>query len=207
MKKTNKIIVAISLASLSVASYAAPLPDEDYIAISGYLGNRFSEDLKDTTTGQTADVGNNFAQALVLSWYYSRNAEGEIFYSSSKHDFNMPSKNVSTDLYISYLHFGGRLHFVNETPFSTSVGLGFGATFFVPGDNQYDNSIALSGSMTGGVRYELNDQWAIKADLRFYSTVLKNNSSLLCANNQCIVHLEGDVYVQTELMAGVEYKF
>ncbi|PKG38702.1 outer membrane beta-barrel protein [Psychromonas sp. Urea-02u-13] len=212
MKNIKQVISVISLATLPLSSFATPVPVDDFIAISAYLGERFSDDLKDTETGQKADIDNNFAQALALSWYYGSNTEGELFYSNSKHDFSMsgsnPSdKNVSTDIYISYLHFGGRVNFVNETPFSTSIGLGIGATFFVPDDNQYDNDVALSGSITGGVRYELNDQWALKADLRVYGTVLKNDSSLFCGDNECLVKLDGEVYVQTDLMAGVEYKF
>ena len=207
MRNIKQVIVAISLATLPLSSLAVPV--DDFIAISAYLGERFSNELKDTETGQKADLTNNFAQALALSWYYGRNTEGELFYSNSKHDFNMSgdTKNVSTDIYISYLHFGGRVNFVNETPFSTSLGLGIGATFFVPDDNQYDNDVALSGSITGGLRYELNDQWALKADLRVYGTVLQNDSSLFCSDNQCLVKLDGEVYVQTDLMAGIEYKF
>jgi len=117
------------------------------------------------------------------------------------------TKNAETDIYISYLHFGGRINFTNETPLSSSLGLGVGSTFFISKNSQYDNDIALSGSVSWGLRYELSDQWAVKADLRIYGTVLQNNSALLCSNNQCLVKLDGEVYVQTDLMVGIEYKF
>ncbi|WP_022942082.1 outer membrane beta-barrel protein [Psychromonas hadalis] len=207
MKKMKKILAIITLSSLPLSSFATPVPVDDFVAISVYLGGRYSEDLTDSDTGQSAEISNNFAQALALSWYYGRNTEGELLYSNSKQDFTMSDKNISTKIYISYLHFGGRVNFVNESPFSTSIGLGIGATFFVPDESQYDNDMALSGNITGGMRYELSDQWALKADLRVFGTVLQNDSSLFCGNNQCLVNLDGEVYVQTELMAGVEYKF
>lgn len=209
MVKMKHSLIIISLVTMPLYSLATPAPIDDFVAISAYLGGRYSDDLKDSETGQKADIGNNFSQALALSWYYDRNREGELLYSNSKQDLSMygDAKNVQTDVYISYLHFGGRVNFVNESPFSTSLGLGLGATFFIPDSNQYDNDIALSGNITGGVRYEINQQWALKADLRFYGTVLNNNSSLFCSNNSCLIELDGDIYVQTELMAGVEYKF
>jgi len=212
MNNFKKIITALSLVTIPFSSFATPVPVDDFIAVSAYLGERFSDDLKDTESGQKAKIGNNFAQALALSWYYGRNTEGELFYSNSKQDFTMSStatdgKNASTDIYISYLHFGGRVNFVNNSPFSTSLGLGVGATFFVPDESEYDNDVALSGSITGGMRYELSDQLALKADLRVYGTVLQNDSSLFCSDNQCLVKLDGEIYVQTELMAGVEFKF
>jgi len=209
MAKMKHRLAIITLATIPLYSFATPVPIDDFVAISGYLGGRYSEDLKDSETGQKADIGNNFSQALALSWYYDRNREGELLYSNSKQDLSMHGdvKNVQTDVYISYLHFGGRVNFVNDSPLSTSLGLGIGATFFIPDSNQYDNDVSLSGNITGGIKYKLNQQWALKADLRFYGTVLNNNSSLFCSNNSCLIELNGEVYVQTELMAGIEYKF
>lgn len=209
MKKIKQVFTIICMASIPLSSFATTVPVDDFFAISAYLGGRYSDDLKDTDSGKSAKIENSFAQALALSWYYGRNTEGEIFYSNSKQDVIMSgdTKSVSTDIYISYLHFGGRVHFVNETPFSTNLGLGIGATFFVPDERKYDNDTAFSGSITGGMRYELSDQWALKADIRVYGTVLQNDSSLFCSDNKCLVKLDGDVFVQTELMAGVEYKF
>lgn len=212
MKLIKHSIAAITIATLPLCSFATPVPIDDFFAVSAYLGGRYSDDLKIEDSPEKAEISNDFAQALALSWYYGRNTEGELLFSNSKQNFSLSddkdsAKNTNTDLYISYLHFGGRVNFVNETPFSTSLGLGIGATFLVPDDNQYDNDIAFSGNITGGLRYELNKQWALKADLRFYGTVLQNGSSLFCGDGGCLIKLDGEVYVQTELMAGLEYKF
>ncbi len=78
-------------------------------------------------------------------------------------------KNVSIGIYISHLHFDGRVNFVNSSPFSTSLGLNVGAVFIVPDDS----NVTLSGNITSGMRYELSEQWALKADLRVYGTILQ----------------------------------
>ncbi|PKF62587.1 hypothetical protein CW745_03970 [Psychromonas sp. psych-6C06] len=208
MSPWKKTLIASVLSTVSFTSYADSLPVDDFIAISAYLGGRYSEDFSVDEADQSAEIATSFAQAIALSWYYGRNTEGELLYSNSKQNVTISGENQqTTDLYTSYLHFGGRVNFVDNGPFSTSLGLGVGATFLVPDDSMYDNEIALSGNITGGMRYELNDQWALKADLRFYGTVIKNNSSLFCGDGKCLIQLEGEVYVQTELMAGVEYKF
>lgn len=188
-------------------TFCIAAPVDDFFAISAYLGGRFSGDFEDKDTGKKANISNDFAQALALTWHYGHNTKGEIFYSHSKPKITMPEKSVSTDVTISYLHFGGRINFMNENSFSTSLGLGVGATFFVVDEKQYDNDTALSASITGGMRYELNNSWALRADLRVYGTVMQNNSSLFCNNNECLIQFSGDVYLQTELMAGIEYKF
>ena len=207
MHLPTKILSSIVFFTIPFSSFAISKPIDDFIAISAYLGGRYSQDMKDSETGDEAEISNDYSQALALSWYYDRNKEGELLYSQSKQNFNLEEKDISTDLYISYLHFGGRVIYDYDNPFSTSFGMGIGATFFIPDDSQYDKDIAFSGNITGGVRYEINKQWALKADLRFYGTIINNSSSLFCSNNQCLIEVSGDVYVQTELMAGVEYKF
>lgn len=203
----KRILATICLSTLPLSSFATPVNVNEYVAVSAFLGPRISDDLKDSATGETAKISNEMAGALALSWYYSRNKEGELLFSSSKLNVSLPERDISTDMYVSYLHFGGRVLFTNETAFSTSLGLGVGATFFSPDDSQYDNEIALSGNITGGVRYELNEQLALRGDLRVYGTLLNSSSTMLCGDGECLINLSGEVYVQTEIMAGVEFKF
>jgi len=205
MKLPQKIVALLTLATIPLSSFSAPLSNDDFFAISAYLGGRYSDDLTDRETTQEADFEHSFSQAIALSWYYEDNAEGELLYSNSQQTIRLGS--FSTDLNISYLQFGGRLVFTNRTPFSTSFGAGIGATFFIPDDSEYDNEIAFSGNMSVGARYQLNPQWALKTDLRIYGTVLDSQSALLCNNNRCLIDIDGELFLQTELMAGIEYRF
>jgi len=200
----QKIVTALTLTSLSLSSFAAPL-STDEIAISAYIGGRYSDDLTDRTTTQEADFDDSFSQALALSWYYEKDAEGELLYSRANQTIRI--NDFATSLNISYLQFGGKLIFANNTPFSTSFGVGIGATFFIPDDSQYENEIAFSGNMNIGARYQLNPQWALKTDLRIYGTVMDSNSELLCTDNRCLIDVDGELYLQTELQAGIEYRF
>jgi len=205
---TNSIAV-MTLLSLPLCSYAASAPNNEYIAVSAYLGGRITNDLQDIETGQNAKISDDFAQALAVNWYFGRNQETELFFSNSKHSLSLTgeTESVATDIYFSYLHFGGKVLFPSEGAISSSVGLGVGATFFLPDESKYDKEIALSGNINAGLRYELSPRWALRGDIRLYGTVLNSNSSFFCSNEGCLVKVQGEVYVETELMAGVEYKF
>ena len=208
MKPIVKIFSALTLSGISFGSFASASTTDHYIAVSAYLGGRGSENLKSVETDQSATISDNISQALAISWELSRNKEGELLFSNSRQNLKMPAeKNISTDLYISYIHFGGRVLFVDNSPFSTSLALGVGATFLTPSGSHYDNEIALSGNITGGLRYQFNRQWALRGDLRVYGTVLNSNSTLFCDGGQCIITVNGEIYMQTELMAGIEYRF
>ena len=84
--------------------------------------------------------------------------------------------------------------------------MGVGATLFDPSGN-VDSEIYFSGNLTFGLRYELSDSLALRSDFRVYGTVLDSDSQIFCVNNNCLVDLNGDIFVQGEALVGLEYKF
>jgi hypothetical protein len=206
MNPVVKLLTIIILSVLPNCGFgrAADKP----MTVGVYLGGRISENLENTESGQTARISDDISRAVTITRQLSRNQEGELLFSNSKQHLKMSDdKMLYTDLYISYLQFGGRVLFTNNSPFSSHLGLGIGTTFFTPANSEYDNEIGFSGNISGGVRYQFNRQWALRGDLRVYGTLLNSNGAIFCNNGQCLISLNGEVYVQTELLAGIEYKF
>lgn len=205
--KVIKQTIFVMLLSGSSFYCSAAAPD-NYVAVAAAIGGRFGGNLQDATPEQSTNISNNFAQSLAIYWYYSPHKETELIFSNSKqHLKTSGTTNTATDIYIDYLHFGGRILFINNSAFSGSIGMGIGATFLIPEQSRYDNEQAFSGNISGGIRYELTKQWALRSDLRFYGTVLNSNNAILCNNGQCSVKFSGEFYLQTEVTAGLEYKF
>lgn len=178
------------------------------MTITGSLGYRYSDDLSDAD-GQKIDLSSDFSQSIALGWAYERNSEGELLFSNSRQNLTIESdtgSDVNVGVNMQYLHVGGRLLFTDNSPFSTSIGLGVGGTFFNP-SNGYDSELKFSGNISGGIRYQLNQNFALRGDLRVFGTVLSSDSNYLCIDGNCLIDLNGNMYVQTELMAGLEYKF
>lgn len=218
MKIYQHIIPAILLSACSLPTFAdgtyrsysdGPNPaSKDYITLTGSLGYRYSDGIKDDD-GKDVDISSDFSQSLALGWAYERNSEGELLFSNSKHSLVVETdsgSDVDLDLYIQYLHIGGRVLFTNNSPFSTSIGLGIGGTYINP-SNGYDSELKFSGNISGGIRYQLSDQFALRGDLRVFGTVLSSDNKYICQNGDCLINLNNNMYVQTELMAGIEYKF
>jgi len=224
MPSIKQSLVIIPLLAVSLGSAAAPpsmggkgprgnsggaygggYGNKNTIGITAYLGERYSENIRDKDTQTKAYISNDFSQALAISWSQNNRVEAELFYSISNH--NLTITDIDTDLYISYLHLGGKTNLINRGPFSTSIGAGIGATFFNPDESQYDSETDFSGNINLGARFQLSPNLALKADLRLYGTVINSHSALLCHHNQCVIDIDGDLYVQTSLMAGIEFKF
>ncbi|TEW56005.1 hypothetical protein E2R68_02625 [Psychromonas sp. RZ22] len=216
MKLHQRILPVFVISTFSLPSAAESIFFEDpygaknYMTVSAFLGTRISEDVAHKSTGEVADFSAALTQAVALGWTYDRHSEGELLFSNSKPTLSMSNSTTSApdiDVYIQYLHFGGRVLFPTRTAFSSSFGLGIGATYFNPEGNDYGSEFAFSGNITGGIRYQLTEEFALRGDLRVYGTLLNSESSLFCGNQTCYLDVDGDVYVQGELMAGLEFKF
>lgn len=200
------LVSVFSNVTLANETVTPPKLNNDYLIISTFLGSRINEDMKDQISGEKVTFSSELTQAIAIGWTYALNEEGELLFSNSKQRMSKQGGNKQ-DVYVQYLHFGGKLLFTNSSPFSTSLGLGIGGTYFNPSGSHLDSDLAFSGNITGGIRYQINSQLALRGDLRFYGTLLNSNSTLFCDDNACLLTVDGDVYVQTELMAGIEFKF
>ena len=211
MKMYQYIMPTLLLSTFSLPTLAESLSTEtlasnDYVTITGYLGARLNQDIKNDYSGQDVDISSEFAQAISLGWYYAKNAEGELIFSNSKQNFSSPN-DFDIDVYVQYLHVGGRILFRTNSPFSSSIGLGMGATHFDPSGSRYDAKFAFSGSVSAGIRYQLTEQFALRSDLRVYGTFLENSDEMFCDNGSCLLDASDHLYVDAELLAGIEYKF
>jgi hypothetical protein len=197
MKIYQHLIPSILMASMTMSASAETLinhetPVENYISVTGFLGTR-----ADLDSDEKANNHPEFSQAIALNWAYEENSEGELFFSNSR------KTNQGVDIYVQYLHFGGRILFQNSSPLSASIALGAGATYFHPEGDTYDDDFAFSASMAAGLRYQLDESFALRSDLRVYGTLLDDGRELFCYHTEC----DDDQYVEAELLVGLEYKF
>jgi len=204
MKTHQKVISTLLLTALSSPVFAERLIepesayDNDYISVTGFLGSRIDLDYDDGTDINDPDSGLRFAQAIALNWSYKENSEGELIFSNSVRSSG------DIDIYLQYLHFGGRILFQDTTPFSTSIALGVGGTHILPDSDDYSSAYAFSASAAVGMRYQLNQHFALRSDLRVYGTLLREgHTESFCSGTDC-----ADGYlIEAELLAGIEYKF
>ncbi|WP_181817668.1 MULTISPECIES: outer membrane beta-barrel protein [unclassified Psychromonas] len=204
MKIHQKAISTLLLTALSTPVFAERLVNpesgynNDYISITGFLGSRIDLDYDDGTDINDPDDGARFAQAIALNWSYKENSEGELLFSNSVRSSG------DTDIYLQYLHFGGRILFQDISPFSTSIALGVGGTHILPDDDDYSSAYAFSASAAVGMRYQLNQHFALRSDFRVYGTLLREgHTESFCSGEDC-----ADGYlIEAELLAGIEYKF
>ncbi len=203
MKIRQQLISALVLSTFSVPVLAERLVsaepyENDYITVTGFLGSRLDIDFDDGTGENDPGDGLHFSQAIALNWNYKENSEGELLFSNSLRT------DGDQDIYVQYLHVGGRILFTDTTPFSTSIALGLGGTYINPTGDTYESNLAFSASMAAGIRYQFTEQLAFRSDLRVYATLLREgHSESFCSGDDC----EDGYLIEGEILTGLEYKF
>jgi len=203
---TPRMVTWLALATCSFSIQANSAPE--YFTISGFIGSRVNQDIQSHGSDEVASVSSELTEALTIGWQYDTKSEGELLLSHSKQHFSFSEESTADmDVDVQYLHIGGKILFTNPTPFSTNIGVGMGITYFNPNNQQYDPKTALSANLSGGLRYQLSPQFALRSDLRVYGTRFHTEKALFCDGNNCLLTLDNRFYLQTEVMLGVEYKF
>lgn len=205
-------------ASLLVAVDASPVQAaEPVFEVTPFAGARFGGgfDVENDTTGgsSSVDLGSGASFGVDLGLYRDAYSFYEFLYSQQNTEFDSSDPLLSSvDLDVRYVHVGGTAMFPQEgsdrmLPY---LSLTLGATLLEPGGG-YDSETKFSASIGGGVRFPVNDRFAVSLGLRGYMTVLSSDTRLFCVSGTdqagCLVESSGATFWQGEGQLGFSFVF
>ena len=167
------------------------------------VGYTFSPELnngENTASIPTTDE-QNFG--LAFSWQESAKGQGQILVNYITRDFTNDVDQTTHSFDTLYAHFNG-VAFFKEKRYTTTVGIGIGATYF---DTEYDDAIYPSLTASLGTRYEFSDNLALITELRAYATIAKSDDSSFCSGDSCLAQFDGGIWVDTQVSIGIAYRF
>jgi len=199
------------LAALS-ALFPTPGRADWGVALTPFAGYRFGGGFTDNATGLDLDVDEGGSFGLIIDVKASQDTEYELFYSVQKTTLQgegLFAGEPLFDLDIHYLHLGGTYLFPGERvrPF---IGGGLGLTYFSPDGPGLDSEIDFSFSLGGGVKIPISKRVGLRFEGRGFLTILPDNTEIFCVSSggaSCAVRVQGDVFGQVELLAGISFGF
>ena len=188
----------------------APARADWGVSLTPFAGFRFGGSFEDNTTGLDLDVDEGASFGLILDVQATDETEYELFYSFQKTELQGDGRfggDPLFDLDIHYLHIGGTYLVPGERarPF---VGGGLGLTYFSPDGPGLDSEIRFSLSLGGGVKIPISKRVGLRFEGRGFLTFLPENSDIFCVSSggaACAVRVQGDVFGQVELLAGISF--
>jgi opacity protein-like surface antigen len=186
-----------------------PLPFE-VAAFGGYtFGGGFKvQDLDGTSTNQSLANQGTFAAAFDYRLEDTR--QYEIFYSRESSNFGGNTTFPRTRMTVQYIHAGGTVLLDDLPGFSPYIAGGLGATLLDPG-MQGNSDTKLSMSLALGLRWTLNQRFAVRVEGRGFATWESTETSLFCRSDQsgavCQVQSRSSGFFQGQVLAGVVFAF
>ncbi len=204
-----KILIKISLITLlfiSGNSYA--------VEITPLLGYRGGGEFIDTDTGQKHTINSSEIYGLIIGFPYQRGEQIEIYYSHQSSDLNsvnidipaVTTGNTDIPLSIDYLHIGGTTPIYDEENLKTFLSGGLGFTYLSPDLRGLQSDLRASFSIGIGLKWPVTKNMALRLETRGLATLFNSNAALFC-NGGCSLTVNGSLFFQAEVFAGLAVRF
>jgi len=176
------------------------------VEISPMVGYRFGGEFTDAVTDKDMDVKEAASYGLAVDVEYAPGRMVEVFYS--RQSTEIEDVTPSFDVDVEYFQIGGVAEYPQPkyTPYAVGT---LGATRFSP-DGDLDSETQFSLTFGGGVKWFLNDNWAIKLEGRAFFTVFNSQTEVFCVSSGgavCLFRASGSLMWQVEANAGVTFRF
>jgi len=203
--KTINTLVFSSLLFFSTSSYS--------VEIIPLLGFRGGGEFVDDITDKKHTLDSSDIYGLILSFPYEHGKKFEIYYSHQSTQLNSitvsetePNDSVNIPLTIDYLHFGGTAPIAADENFETFVTGGLGFTYLSPDYSGAQSDLRASFSIGVGLKWPITDIISLRLETRGLATLYNNNSAIFCSGG-CAISVNGNLFLQGEVFAGLGFKF
>ena len=204
MKIINTIVFA-SLLLFSASSYSV-----EVIPLFGFRGGG---EFVDEATNKKHTLESSQIAGLILSFPYEYGKKFEIYYSHQSTHLNSitisetaPDNTVNIPLTIDYLHFGGTTPISADKNLITFVSGGLGFTYLSPDFTGAQSDLRASFSIGVGLKWPITDRIALRLETRGLATLYNNNSAIFCSGG-CAISVNGNLFLQGEVFAGLGFTF
>jgi hypothetical protein len=194
----------------SLLFFSTNLYSVEIIPLFGFRGGgEFIDTVDDTKhTLESSDI-----YGLILSWPYERGKNFEVYYSHQSTQLNSisttepaPNNRVDIPLTIDYLHFGGTAPISDEDKLKTFVSGGLGFTYLSPDYTGAQSDLRASLSIGVGLKWPMTERISLRLETRGLATLYNNNSAIFCSGG-CAISINGNMFLQGEVFAGLGFRF
>lgn len=207
--RISAVLLLLSGLSFDANAEAGDIEITPYGAFS--IGGTFSDSaaVADVSLDDSASFG------ILLNFRDGPNTQWEILYSRQAADADVTTSQaaqLAVDIDVHYLQGGGTYQGDGNIvrPFLSAT---LGATHFDVKSSGYDSDTFFSFSLGPGLQIRPNERIGIRLEARIFGTLVQSDSNLFCISDPasmsagCALRVDGEVFWQTQLMAGLVFRF
>ncbi len=205
-----RLFILVFIVSLSTTPIASAAEDYWQISISG--GSGIADD-PSAESDEDIDIEAGGVFHLVANLYDRQNDDGanlyyQFFYGSNTLDTEVNAGTnaaYETELEAHHLQIGGVYEWRPEKRFRPYFAAAVGASHYIP--EQTSDETYLSSSAALGANLWFTNTLALKFEARAIGTVFNSSSSIFCNEDDCSLGIDGSLWWQQHLSAGVTWQF
>ncbi|PCI52484.1 MAG: hypothetical protein COB45_12745 [Gammaproteobacteria bacterium] len=202
----------ISFLCLLFISIAASANENSNVEITPFIGYRFGGDfdaMNDTTELTTnIKLNEDTSYGFLLAWDYDRKRQGELLVSHYTSQFSQRVNALASNdnLAITYVHIGGNVP-ISDGVVPLFVTGGLGLTHFSPDDSLLSNETRFSLNVGLATKILVSEQISLRFGGRIYATFFNSDSQIFCNEAHCAISISSDLWLQSEVNAGITFSF
>ena len=178
--------------------------------ITPLIGYRFGGDFNTSRdeVHHRVELSEETSYGLLTAWSFDKKRQGEVLLSHYDTSFSQSDdfSASNTNLAISYLHLGGNVPITSGfVPLYVTGGLG--VTHLAPEDKALNDETRFSMNVGLATKLELTEHISFRLDGRVYGTFFDSSSLIFCDVDTCAIYVSSDVWFQSEVNAGITFRF
>lgn len=214
MSLIARLFIFLSLLSLVFVNQQSYAAQESVFEITPLVGYRFGGDFEVSDTDATINppttvkLSEEVNYGLLFAWDVDSKRQGEVLISHNSSQFSqLDSTAVSNNnLSITYAHVGGNVP-LSKGMIPLFVTGGFGLTHLSPEDSLLDNETRFSLNVGLATKIAITDNVSFRVGGRVYATFFNSDSRIFCNEEACAISISSDLWIQSEVNAGVTFTF
>jgi len=211
-----KKVIQISAILLSLSTLADVSATEASLEVTPFIGYRFGGDFDvnspENVGFSTIKLQEETSYGLLVAWPFEKKQQGEFLISHYNTNFTgsaLASEESSlndTGLGISYFHLGGNVP-ISGGALPLWVTGGIGLTHLSPDDTELTDETRFSLNIGLNTQLALSDKVSLRLGGRIYGTFFNSDSAIFCGTEACKVYISSNLWIQSEVNAGLTFKF
>jgi len=210
MNKLTCMTATAALALLGTATaWADSKPTAEITGFAGYrMGGQFDVNNPATGNDDSVDLQDSGSWGVDIGIYRDATSFYELLYSQQSSDLDSGDPTIKrADVNVEYFQFGGTIMYpYDDNWFVPYLSLTIGATRLDVQGAGSKSDTRFSGSLGGGVRIPISENFSMTAGLRGYLTAVDSDSQFLCVGTggsaNCLIRSSGSAFFQGEALIG-----
>mgnify|MGYP000650891280 FL=1 len=204
---SSSLLLTILLGSIAqVNAYEA-----NSFEITPLIGYRFGGDFEandEVSTTSKIKLSEEINYGLLFAWDFDRKRQGEFLINHYNSQFSQAVDPIASNnnIAITYAHIGGNVP-ISDGYLPVYITGGLGLTHLSPEDSLLDDETRFSMNIGIATKIPVSEHLSFRLGGRVYATFFNSDSTIFCNEETCAISISSDLWIQSEVNAGLTFTF